>query len=93
MQSVTLCLRLYRRGKEGLSSDALQRKEGSVTAGGKALQLIHGVDLPVLGADAVLYMGGQMVKVFPRSGIVAKQDVEIPVICSHRITSKLGCTV
>ena len=88
MQSVTLCLRLYRRGKEGLSSDALQRKEGSVTAGGKALQLIHGVDLPVL-----VYMGGQMVKVFLRSGIVAKQDVEIPVICSHRITSKLGCTV
>lgn len=64
-----------------------------MVAGSKALQLVHGVNLAVLSADAVLYMSGQVVKVFLGSGIVAKQDIKIPVICSHHITQKLGCAV
>lgn len=63
-----------------------------MTAGGKAFQLVHGVDLAVLSADDVLYMGGQVVEVFPCSGVMAKQDVKVPVICFHGITPELGCT-
>ena len=76
-----------------MPADTLQRKEGRVVTGSKALQLVHGVNLAVLSADAVLYMSGQVVKVFLRSGIVAKQDIKILVICSHHITPKLGCAV
>lgn len=76
-----------------MPADTLQREEGRVVTGSKALQLVHGVNLAVLSADAVLYMSGQVVKVFLRSGIVAKQDIKIPVICSHHITPKLGCAV
>lgn len=66
-----------------MTADPLQRKEGRVIPGGKALQLVHGVDLSVLGADAVLYMGRQVVKIFPGSGVVSEQNVEIAVIGSH----------
>lgn len=74
-----------------MAADAFQREKRGVVSGGKALQLVHGVDLAVLGADAVLDVGGQMVKIFSGSGIVSEQDVEVPVICSHRITPVLGC--
>lgn len=57
-------LRLYRRRQKGLPPDALQRKEGGMVPGGKVLQPVQGVDLAVLSADAVLDVGGQVVKIF-----------------------------
>ena len=56
--------RLYRWGQKGLPPDALQRKEGGMVPGGKELQPVQRVDLAVLSADAVLDVGGQVVKIF-----------------------------
>lgn len=59
--------------------------------GSSALKLVQRVDLAVLGADAVLHVGGQVVKIFLSPWVVPEQHIEIGVRLVHKITPHLGC--
>ena len=74
-----------------MAPDAFQRKEGRMVPGGKTLKTVQGIHLPVLGADAVLHMGGQVIEIFLCPGIMAEQHIEVGIGLTHEITPILGC--